>query len=160
MGLVATKSISFLLGCLFHVGRFLCSNLSSTLKWVTSSITKEYYRFFAMESPFFSESMGMCLLRVWSTTVMTVNLSAPISPILSFPLLSLTTLQNFSETCLLPLTFPSPFDVPTEASAGNGELYLDRCHPERSAARCSIRGCFWGTPAIFMACIDLWLDFS
>lgn len=158
MGLLATKSVSFLLACLFNVGRVLCSNVSSTFKWVTASVTKRYTRFFGMDFPFFTESICMCLLRIWSTTVMTVNLSAPVTcPFLpTVAPKQLAELQNFSE----PLTFQSPFDVLTEASGGNGELYLDMYCLQRSAALCSVRGAFWGQQLYGLHRFMAWLQLA
>lgn len=50
------------------------------------------------------------------------------------------------EICLLLLIFPGPFDGPTEASVGNGELYLYVYCPQMAAAVCKE----WGWDGLFL----------
>lgn len=63
-----------------------------------------------------------------------------------FPSSCLGSAVRTFEICLLLLAFPGPFDGPTEASVGNGELYLDVDCPQMSAAVCKE----WGWDGLFL----------
>lgn len=110
---MAAKDILFLLVCLFHVDRLLCSYSFSALRGVTSTVTNGNLSFFAIESSIFSESTCIYLFRICYITVMIVAVST-ISPLLSFPLffISYSPLRTFQRLVFCSLLFQVPLMSP------------------------------------------------